>query len=144
MTPQQAKQVAKLLNSRNQLAVKYTAAKVLEHADSYLFEICKNVIVACVEVKNVQWYQWEICHLSVSEKHERKGLGKSLIRRAEEKARNGDARITQCTIRVGNESSEHTFRRSGYREVSCFFNTATNNYVAVWQKVLSYRDGDRH
>ncbi len=139
MTQQQAEQVAKLLNSRNQLTIEYTAEKVLQHADSYIFEISSDEVVACVEVKRVQWYQWEICHLSVSPNQERKGLGKLLIRRAEEKAKSGGARITQCTIRVGNEASEQTFRRSGYREVCCFFNTGSNNYVAVWQKVLSHR-----
>jgi hypothetical protein len=42
-------------------------------------------------------------------------------------------------IRVGNEPSEQAFRRSGYREACCFFNAATDNHVAVWQKVLSIR-----
>jgi|ERR1700722_19740821 len=137
MTPKHAEQVAQLLNDRNQLQLGYTAEKVSQHADNYLFEVRDDAVVACVEVKKVQWYQWEICHLSVSEKHERQGLGKLLIRQAEAKAKSGAARIVQCTIRVGNEASEHAFRRSGYREACCFFNASTNNYVAVWQKVLS-------
>ena len=137
MTPKQAEQVAQLLNSRNQLQVDYTAEKVSQHADNYLFELRDESVVACVEVKRVQWYQWEICHLSVSEKHARRGLGKLLIHRAEEKAKHGAARIVQCTIRVGNEESEQAVRRSGYRESCCFFNAATDNEVAVWQKVLS-------
>jgi RimJ/RimL family protein N-acetyltransferase len=137
MTPKQAEQVALLLNSRNRLQVDYTAEKVRQCAENYLFEIRDEVVIACVEVKKVQWYQWELCHLSVSENHGRQGLGKQLIRQAEEKARWGGARIVQCTIRVGNEPSEQAFRRSGYREACCFFNAATNNYVAVWQKVLS-------
>jgi ribosomal protein S18 acetylase RimI-like enzyme len=137
MTPRQAEEIAQLLNARNQLQVAYTPAKVQQDADNYLFELDDGAVVACVEVKKVQWYQWEICHLSVSEKHERQGLGKRLIRRAEDKAKSGAARIVQCTIRVGNEASEQTFRRCGYREACCFFNAATSNYVAVWQKVLS-------
>ena len=126
-----------MLNTRNQLQVGYTTEKVLQNADNHLFELRDEVVVACVEVKKVQWYQWEICHLSVSEKHERQGLGKLLIRRAEEKAKLGAARIVQCTIRVGNEASEQAFRRSGYREACRFFNAPTDNHVAVWQKVLS-------
>jgi GNAT superfamily N-acetyltransferase len=139
MTQQQAEQVACLLNARNRLAVEYTAEKVLQHADNYLFELHEGAVIACVEVKRVQWYQWEICHLSVSENHEGKGLGKQLIHRAEDKAKQNRGRIVQCTIRVGNEASEQAFRRSGYREVCCFFNASTNNYIAVWQKVLSQR-----
>lgn len=137
MTPQQAEQIAQLLNARNQLQVEYTAEKVRQHAANYLFELSDGAIVACVEVKKVQWYQWEICHLSVRESHERQGLGKHLIRRAEDGAKSGRARILQCTIRVGNEASEQAFQRCGYREACRFFNTATRNYVAVWQKVLS-------
>jgi RimJ/RimL family protein N-acetyltransferase len=137
MIVDQAKQVAKLLNDRNQLDGQYTAKEVFECRDNYLFELDDDAVVACVEIKRVQWYQWEISHLSVSEKHQRQGLATRLIRRAEEKAKNGRARIIQCTIRVGNEASEQTFRRSGYREACQFFNGRTKNHVAVWQKVLS-------
>jgi RimJ/RimL family protein N-acetyltransferase len=137
MTSGEAQQIAELLNARNLLQIAYTPAKVLQHADDYIFEVRNGAVAACVEIKKVQWYQSEICHLSVDEKHEGKGLGKNLIRRAEEKAFGHGARIVQCTIRVGNVRSEQAFRRSGYREACCFFNPATDNYVAVWQKVLS-------
>lgn len=136
MERRQADEIAQLLNSRNQLEIPYTAQKVLQHADDYLFDLDAEAVVACVEIKKVQWYQWEICHLSVAKTHEGQGRGKALIRRAEEKAKTGRARIIQCTIRVGNEASEGAFRRSGYREACCFLNAGTGNHVAVWQKVL--------
>lgn len=139
MTSKQAEEIAQLLNDRNQLQDDYTGEKVREHAENYLFELRADVVIACVEIKKVQWYQWEICHLSVSKDHEGQGLGKRLICEAEDKARRGAARIVQCTIRVGNEASERAFRRSGYREACCFFNARTDNYVAVWQKVVSTR-----
>lgn len=139
MTEQQAKEIADLLNGRNELSVEYTPQDVLRDAANYIFEVLDGTVIASIEVKAVQWYQWEICHLSVSEHHEGQGFGKLLIRRAEEKARNGNARIVQCTIRVGNEASERAFRRRGYRETCSFFNGRTHNYVAVWQKVLAYR-----
>jgi RimJ/RimL family protein N-acetyltransferase len=72
---------------------------------------------------------------SVKEAHENQGLGKRLIRMAEDNALRDGARIVQCTIRVGNEASERAFRRNGYREVGCFFNEGSGNYVGVWQKV---------
>jgi GNAT superfamily N-acetyltransferase len=141
MTTQQAEQIAKLLNDRNQLDVYYTAAKVMKSAEDYIFELDHGAVVSCVMVKKVQWYQWEICHLSVSESHVRQGRGKRLIELAEEKARIGNARVAQCTIRVGNEASEQTFRRSGYREACCFFNARKGHHVAVWQKVLCAAGG---
>jgi N-acetylglutamate synthase-like GNAT family acetyltransferase len=139
MTLEQAAQIAELLNTRNQLQNEYDAETVLERSNNFLVELQDGAVAACVEIKKVQWYQWELCHLSVTEELERRGLGKRLIRRAEEKAKQGGARIIQCTIRVGNEASEQAFRRSGYREACCFYNAATDRYVAVWQKVLSHR-----
>lgn len=140
MTQQQAEQIATLLNSRNQLTRKYAAAQVLNESDDYLFQSDNGIVVACVEVKRVQWYQWEICHLSVKEEYTRQGRGKQLLQCAEEKAWKGHARILQCTIRVGNEASEETFRRSGFREACCFFNAQSKKYVGVWQKALSGYD----
>lgn len=138
MKESQAVQIAELLNTRNQLPSKYTSEKVLNHSENYLIELHEDKVVACVEVKKVQWYQWEVRHLSVSTDHTNKGLGKQLIRRAEKKAREEGARVVQCTIRVGNVESEQAFRRSGYHEVCCFYNSSTEKYIAVWQKVLSY------
>jgi N-acetylglutamate synthase-like GNAT family acetyltransferase len=105
MTPKQAEQIAQLLNDRNQLQGDYTAERVAERAEDYLFELSEDAVVGCVEIKKVQWYQWEICHLSVRKAHEGHGLGKNLIRQAEDKAKRGAARIVQCTIRIGNEPS---------------------------------------
>jgi len=133
---QQAAQIAHLLNTLNQLQRNYTVKEVLERAADYLFELDDGAVVACVEVKKVQWYQCEICHLSVDGQHQGQGLGKRLIRRGETKAKAEGARIVQCTIRVGSVASEEAFRRSGYREACSFFNARTGNYVAVWQKVL--------
>jgi GNAT superfamily N-acetyltransferase len=139
MTHEQATQVAALLNTRNELQGEYTAERILQDTNNYLAELRDGVVVGCVEIKKVQWYQWELRHLSVAEQYEGKGLGKWLIRLAEEKARQGGATIVQCTIRVGNEASEQAFRRSGYREACCFYNAKTDRYVGVWQKVLNHR-----
>ena len=77
ISPNHAGEIADLLNARNQLTVPYTAEMVLQHADDYVCEIQDDVVIACVEVKKVHWYQWEICHLSVSEAHETSGIGKT-------------------------------------------------------------------
>ncbi len=139
ISKEQAGQIAELLNTRNELTKKYTAEEVIKAADNYLLELDKDVVIGCVEVKKMQWYQWEIRHLSVSKAHEGRGLGKRLIRRAEDQAKRDGARIVQCTIRVGNEASEGIFRGNGYHQTCCFFNASAERYVAVWQKVLSYR-----
>jgi N-acetylglutamate synthase-like GNAT family acetyltransferase len=139
MTKEEAQQIAELLNARNELQTAYTAAKVLQRAHDYVFEEADGAVAACVQVKKVQWYQSEICHLSVGVKYEGQGRGKRLIQLAEEKALKEGARIVQCTIRIGNVRSEAAFRRSGYRVASNFYNPGTERYVNVWQKVLSGR-----
>ena len=101
-----ADQIAALLNERNELTIQYTGARVLEHADNY---ICRHSgsgdVIACVELKTVQWYQTEILHLTVAKSQERKGHGKALLCEAERNARTNGARILQGTIRVGNAAS---------------------------------------
>lgn len=131
-----ATKIAALINERNQLDGRYDAARIIEHCDNYEYELDGDVLVACVETKKVQWYQWEICHLSVNPSCARKGYGSRMIQKAEEKAKQGGARIVQCTIRVGNVESEGAFRNQGYVQTTCFYNCRTDKYIGVWQKVI--------
>jgi RimJ/RimL family protein N-acetyltransferase len=135
MKSEYAKQIADLLNSRNQLVREYDANMVMNAEDEFIYELKDDVVVACIEAKKVQWYQWEICHLTVASANENQGFGSLMIRKAEERAKNGGARIIQCTIRVGNAESERAFERNGYRRVSEFFYPNSGNNVGVWQKV---------
>ncbi len=137
MTETQAQEIAALLNERNQLAKTYTARNVLPEAGNYEYKVRDGKVVACVERKKVQWYQWEICHLSVAREWEGKGLAFIVYQRAEEAARSGGACILQCTIREGNERSERFCAKRGFVKVGRFFNTLTGNTVGVWQKMLS-------
>lgn len=137
MTRDQADQIAILLNDRNKLARQYTADDVLPDAGNYHVELLDEVVIGCVEIKKMQWYQWELCHLAVAEAHCRKGIGAKLIRLAETVARDGGASLVQCTIRVGNHDSEKVFRKSGYREACCFYYSVTDRYVSVWQKAVA-------
>jgi len=64
LTYAHADQIATLLNERNQLTQKYTRESVFGHADNYLCRFSdENKVVACVEVKSVQWYQTEVLHM---------------------------------------------------------------------------------
>jgi GNAT superfamily N-acetyltransferase len=136
VTQSEAEQVAALLNRRNELSENYTAEAVLRHSGLYEYEVIDGRIAACVERKKVQWYQWEIRHLSVTEDLERKGVAYAVYSRAESAARAGGACILQCTIRHGNGESERFFRRQGFERTRDFRNQRTGNNVGVWQKVL--------
>lgn len=136
MTEAQAQEIAVLLNKRNQLARSYTGRGVFAKAGNYEYEVRHGKVEACVERKKVQWYQWEICHLSVAIEWEGKGLASIVYQRAEEAARSGGACILQCTIREGNERSERFFGKRGFIKVGRFFYALTDNTVGVWQKVL--------
>ena len=138
LTDVQAGQIASLLNERNELTVQYTRNRVLQHADNYLCRCSESgEVVACVEVKKVQWYQTEICHLTVAKSQERKGHAKALLCEAERRARSDGVRLLQCTIRVGNMASLHLFKGFGFLLVSTFFNQDSGNNVGVFQKILA-------
>lgn len=88
MEGKQAKQIANLLNKRNQLVKKYSAKQILDAEDDYEYLVENNDnVVAAVKIKKIQWYQWELCHLTVDEGYEGKGYGTKLINRAEKKAK---------------------------------------------------------
>ena len=133
-----AEQIARLLNTQNQLTVQYTADRVLGQKNNYLVRLDDTgVVSACAELKKVQWYQYELLHVTVSPQHKRQGLGRSLVTEAEERARAGGARILQSTIRVGNEESERLFTSLGFRLACRFYNERSKNTVGVWQRILS-------
>ena len=129
--------IAELLNRRNQLTREYTPDDILKNAENYVYEQEAEILIACVEVKKVQWYQSEILHLSVNENYEGQGRGRRLVAKAEEKAVKDGAKILQCTIRTDNKGSEHVFGISGYKQVAFFYNPDSGNEIGVWQKVVS-------
>jgi ribosomal protein S18 acetylase RimI-like enzyme len=148
MTRPQAIEIADLLNRRNELAQDYDAEKVLRNAQEWEVALEDDHVAACVQRRRVQWYQWEICHLSVDDGWEGRGLGFKLYKQAVAAARAGGARVLQCTIRSGNKRSELFFARQGFTRTTEFYNSATGNNVATWQKALcpplDPRDGETH
>jgi len=130
--------IAALLNERNQLTVQYTRARVHSEAGKYLYRLSEaGDLIACVEVKKVQWYQAEVLHLTVAAAHERKGHAKALLCEAERSARANGARVLQCTIRTDNQASRKLFEGFGFAHVSTFLNQGNGNNVGVFQKVLA-------
>ena len=137
LTDVNANQIAALLNKRNELTVQYTPQRILQHADNYICRYSENgEVIACVEVKKVQWYQTEILHLTVAPSHERQGHAKALLCETERVVRVNGARLLQCTIRVGNTASRSLFENFGFSHVGSFFNQKSGNNVDVFQKIL--------
>lgn len=140
LTDQQADQIAALLNERNELTVPYSRAKVRSNAENYICHFSDDgAVIACVEVKKVQWYQAEILHLTVAEQYVRLGHAKRLLQEAEQAARAHNARILQCTIRESNHPSRALFEAFGFRLVSEFLNAHSGNNVGVFQKSSASR-----
>jgi ribosomal protein S18 acetylase RimI-like enzyme len=136
MTNDEAAQIAALLNTRNHLTIPYDAAQVLKSAEQYFFRVVEGHVVAAVELKNVQWYQGEVRHLTVHEDFEGQGYARNLFAELERRAAARGFRILQCTIREGNTDSEGFFTKAGFTPVSRFNNKMSGNNVSVWQKVL--------
>ena len=123
-----AQQISDLIKNQNQLTVPYTAKKVLAMAENYLYTLgTDSNVLGVVELRKVQWYQWEIDHLSVHPVAQRKGIGLSLLAQAEDRAVTLGARIVQCTIRVGNRASEGHFRKRGFIPTVNFLNKKSGN-----------------
>jgi L-amino acid N-acyltransferase YncA len=135
---EQAEQISVLLNTQNQLTRRYSPADVIRDQERYIVILSEeNEVAACAELKPVQWYQFELLHLTVNPSFRRRGYAKTLIQEAITKSTSDGARILQSTIRVGNVASEMLFDASGFRQVSLFFNSSSGNVIGVWQKVLT-------
>lgn len=137
MTMTEADQIAHLINERNQLARTYRGVEILESAANYDFEVREGRVVACVECKKVQWYQWEVRHLSVQCSCEGQGLAYLVYSRAQARSQAGGGCLLQCTIRSDNNESREFFARQGFREASSFYYRPTKNTVLIWQKALT-------
>ena len=138
MTPDIAKKIAALLNSENQLVIPYTEHKILTTADNYLYEINdNNEVLCCIECKKVQWYQFEVCHLTVNPKHRKIGLGQKILDKAIMHSQSNSGRVVQCTIREDNNASIGLFSKNEFNKVSVFNYPYSGNNVGVWQKVIS-------
>jgi GNAT superfamily N-acetyltransferase len=138
MDKQQAKEIADLLNARNKLVVQYDADRILAAANNYLYlSSDANGIGACVELKRVQWYQFEISHLTVVSSREGKGDAWKLLRMAEERAIDIGGRVLQCTIRDNNCRSQQLFEKNGFVRTVVFYYPVSGNNVGVWQKSIS-------
>ncbi len=138
MRKTQAVQIAALLNDRNQLVVAYDADRVLAHGDNYLFRADdEGAVIACLELKQVQWYQFEVLHVTVAPESEGQGLARTLVEDAEKAAVKKGAKVLQCTIRDDNARSKGLFQRCGFSQVSTFYYPASGNNASIWQKVVS-------
>ena len=138
MDRNQAEQIATLLNAQNQLTVQYTADRVLKCQNNYLIKQDNSGwVIACAELRQVQWYQFELLHVTVAQKNQRQGHARALVSEAVNQAIHRDARILQSTIRADNKASEELFKSSGFEPVARFYNATSKNIIGVWQRVLS-------
>jgi len=60
-----------------------------------------------------------------------------ILKAAEKKAKEGGAKLLQCTIRKDNIKSIKLFSKNGYINVNKFYNPISGNYVFVYQKIIS-------
>lgn len=138
VTNKEADQIAALLNERNELTVRYTRERVLNEKEDYILRASSSGdVIACVQVKKVQWYQCEVLHLTVAAGHESQGHGRALLTDVEKIANSRSARVLQCTIREKNSRSLKVFEAAGFSRAATFFNERSANNVHVLQKVLS-------
>ncbi len=132
-----AEQIAANLTAHNKLLVAYTAEKILADETTYLVLLgsSDHLVIGSIQVRKVQWYQAETCHLTVHPAYRRQGFGTALKHAAEDQARASGAKIAQCTIRDDNTASRELSRGAGWSEVTAFRGDRGNT-VRVYQKTL--------
>lgn len=137
MTKFEAEEIARLINNRNQLTKKYSYEEILSNSENFVYLKEEEKIVACAESKKVQWYQFEILHVSIAQNFEGKGFGNLILNLAEKNAIEKNAKILQCTIRTNNDNSIRLFTRKGYKQVNSFFNNKSGNWIFIYQKTIA-------
>jgi ribosomal protein S18 acetylase RimI-like enzyme len=130
------KQIVSLINNQNRLAQHQTLEMLLDKGHCIVSVNDEGTLVGCVRVVKVQWYQWELFHLSVLPDYRRQGQATALLLKAEAHAKQEGASIVQCTVRMGNVESEALFSKSGYTAGAVFTNRESGNMVRVYQKSL--------
>lgn len=131
-----AQQIIELVNTHSPLVRKIGLAEVVKNLDNYHVVAGDGLILACVKLTKVSWYQVEISHLVAHPDYRRQGHGRLAVRKALDKALTDGARLAQCTIRCGNEASERLFRHVGFQPAA-IFTGPSGHRLQVWQRVLS-------
>lgn len=139
MNPNQANQISELLNNYNELKNPYTKDQLMRYAHEYKFiqDEDSSEVIAVVQIKKVQWYQYEIVNPTVSPENQSKGLAKHLLQLAENQALSDGAHILQGTVRQNDQENIELFKSAGYKHVNNFYNQQSDRNITVWQKVLS-------
>lgn len=129
--------ISTLLNKRSSLSVEYNAQKVMNNFSQYRYFMDGDELIACVQFKKVQWYQYEVLHLVVAQEYIGQGYAMKILDLIEGEARQYGARVLQCTIRKDNVASMNLFLGKGFVVTCQYYNRATGNWVNILQKVLS-------
>jgi N-acetylglutamate synthase-like GNAT family acetyltransferase len=139
MTQNAARQIAKLLNEQNMLPAKVDESQV-RYGNYFYIDIDDNggkTIIACVQVKQMSFFSYELKHLSVHPDYTRRGLAAIMISLVENYSREKKIPILMATSRTGNAKVNPLFEKVGYHKAGTFLNPETGNSCYIWQKNLN-------
>lgn len=112
LTRKEAEQVAHLLNTQNNLAIKYKAGSIAASKSPYLVAILSGRVLGCVCIEKVSYHLSEIKHLSVDKRFQGRGIGHYLVKRA---LRACKTHYVYATVRKDNEASKNLFLNLGFK-----------------------------
>lgn len=84
----------------------------------------------------MNWYQWEISNICVSDGLISKGKSKIVLELAEERAINNGAKIIQTYFKSNNPFFFRLFTNNAYKEVNKFICPKSKNEYVVFQKKI--------
>lgn len=135
-----AKQIADLLNRRNNLPNKIRDYDIFRGGYFYVdieVEGGKRKVVSCVRAKRISFFAYELKHLSVSEDYQSKGLGSLMINMVESYVQTKKIPLIVATTNILNDPVNHLFGKLKYQRTKEFVNSNTNNKCYLWQKFVN-------
>ncbi|MHA1311695.1 MAG: GNAT family N-acetyltransferase [Candidatus Helarchaeota archaeon] len=132
-----ASQIAEFLNNYNKLDIILTPKDILKDAINYIYILDNNEkLIGVVKLLKLDWYLGIIKHLSVHPQFRKNGYGTKLLNMAEKRALTQKVRVLQATIKYLDNAGINCFKKSGYKQVNCFFNNRTSRKILIFQKIL--------
>ncbi len=132
-----ASQIAEFLNNYNKLDIILTPKDILKDAINYIYILNNNEkLIGVVKLLKLDWYLGIIKHLSVHPQFRKNGYGTKLLNMAEKRALTQKVRVLQATIKYLDNAGINCFKKSGYKQVNCFFNNRTSRKILIFQKIL--------
>lgn len=101
----------------------------------YVVTRAQGIVIGCVKIKPVNWYQADLSHLAVHPEFRREGVATRLVETACQRAAQAKCRIVRATVRRDNQPARGLFRNLGFVP-TLGFTGLSGKPLDAWDRVL--------